>query len=105
VGVADKKTVVNIVYRNKQTGQPWAKRFIVDKFILEKTYRYFDGELEYFSTAPDDIVEIHLSVKGKVKIETLAFQDIPIQGAHTRGTRISNQKVKKVIGPEKRKKR
>lgn len=105
--VADKKTIVNVVYKNKQTGQPWAKRFVVDKFILEKSYRYFDenGELEYFSTDPNDLVEVHLSFKGKVKIESLAFQDIPTMGAQTRGVRFSNQKVKKVVGPQKKKKR
>src|SRR5690606_729558 len=34
VEVADKKTVMNVVY--KMGGQAWAKRFIVDKFILDK---------------------------------------------------------------------
>ena len=37
VGVADKKTIMNVVYKNQETGQVWAKRFIVDKFILDKT--------------------------------------------------------------------
>jgi topoisomerase-4 subunit A len=42
VGIADKKTIMSVVYKVKSTGQVWAKRFIVDKFILDKLYRYLD---------------------------------------------------------------
>ena len=42
VAIADKKTIMNVVYRNKETSQAWAKRFIVEKFILDKTYNFLD---------------------------------------------------------------
>ncbi|HSX11236.1 MAG TPA: DNA topoisomerase IV subunit A, partial [Chlamydiales bacterium] len=92
-GVADKKTVVSVVYRNKATGQPWAKRFVVDKFILEKVYRYLDegSELEYFTVQPDVTVELQLAAKGSRKVTTTPFalKDIPLKGAHTRGVKLS----------------
>ena len=54
VGVADKKTVISVVYKDPKTHLCYAKRFIVSKFILEKTYRYFEEgmELLYLTTQP-----------------------------------------------------
>lgn len=104
-GVADKKTVMNVVYKNKTKGQVWAKRFIVDKFILEKIYRFIDeeGELLHISTHPNALVELHFapSAKQAVKSETFALKDVPIMGAQTRGIRLSTHKVKKVTSNEK----
>jgi len=109
VGIADKKTVMNVVYKNRQTGQVWAKRFVVDKFILDKPYRYLDenAELEHISTNPDAVVELHFSSKAGKKIKNFVFalKDALLKGAHTRGIRIANQKVKKVTSPEGKKKR
>ncbi len=99
-GVADKKTVLNLVYRNKKSGQVWAKRFVVEKFILDKPYRYFDeeSELEYLSNNPESAIELNYTPrpKQKVKTEAFALKDIPISGAQTRGVRLSKDKVRKV---------
>ena len=100
VGIADKKTVVNIVYKNKETAQAFAKRFIVAKFILEKTYRYLDEnvELEHISTKPDDVVEIQFVPQARQKMKNMlfAFNEAPVKGVQTRGIRIATQKIKKV---------
>jgi topoisomerase-4 subunit A len=105
-GAADKKTVINIVY--KVNHQVWAKRFIVDKFILDKVYRYFDekAQLEHLSTHSDAVIELQFTPKAKQKTKVIPFSEIPIKGAHTRGIRLSTEKVKKVLitTPEKRKK-
>jgi topoisomerase-4 subunit A len=97
-GVADKKTVVNVVGKSKESGQVWAKRFIIDKFILDKTYRFLDEtmELELISTDPDAAIELQFT-SAKAKKETFALKDIPVKGAQTRGLRLSTQKVKKVL--------
>lgn len=99
-GVADKKTVIHAVYKNRVTHQVWAKRFVVEKFILDKTYRYFDDnmELQYISTDPNATVELHFSPQGGQPAKKLeyALKEIPVQGAQTRGTRLAKQKVKKV---------
>ncbi len=105
VGIADKKTVVNVVGKNKDTGQVWAKRFVVDKFILDKPYRYLDEnmELEHISINPDATVELQFSAKGgqQPKPLTFALKEIPVKGAQTRGVRLATHKVKKVTSPEK----
>jgi topoisomerase-4 subunit A len=101
VGIADKKTVMNAVYKNKISGQVWAKRFVVDKFILDKSYRYFDEtmELEHISIDPEAAIELHFAPQKsqKAKILPFALKDIPVKGAQTRGVRLATQKVKKVI--------
>ncbi|NNM42744.1 MAG: DNA topoisomerase IV subunit A, partial [Chlamydiae bacterium] len=99
-GVADKKTIMNVVYKNKETGQVWAKRFVVDKFILDKSYRFLDEnmELHHISTSPNVTGELHFAPKSGQKINKAPFslKDIPISGAQTRGIRLSPQKVKKI---------
>lgn len=102
VGIADKKTVVNAVYKNKNSGQVWAKRFIVDKFILDKSYRYFDenGELQHISINPDAVIELQFAPGQKLKKLDYALKEVPVQGAQTRGIRIAQQKVKKVTPQE-----
>ncbi len=100
VGVADKKTIMSVVYKNKETSQVWAKRFIVEKFILDKIYRFIDekGELQHISTRPDAMVELLFAAQKnqKMKSKVFSLSDIPIQGAHTRGVRLTSEKVRKV---------
>ncbi|MBX7067517.1 MAG: DNA topoisomerase IV subunit A [Parachlamydiales bacterium] len=99
VGIADKKTVINVVYKMKDKGHVWAKRFIVEKFILDKVYRYFDekGELQCLSTNPKMEVELQFTPSQKQKKQICLIADVPISGAQTRGVRLSPHKVKKVV--------
>ncbi len=103
-GVADKKTILSVLYKNKETSQLWAKRFVVEKFILEKIYRYVDeeGELQLITAKPDPSIEIQFAPKGKEKGKLVPFSltEIPVKGAQTRGVRVSPQKVKKVISED-----
>lgn len=54
-GVLDKKVIFTAVYRQKETGIAYIKRFIVESFILDKEYRFVPegGELIYFTPEPD----------------------------------------------------
>lgn len=100
VAIADKKTIMNVLYRNKETGQAWAKRFIVEQFILEKSYHYIDdlGELLYISDDPKATVEVQFVPQANQKLKKILypFKDTLVKGAQARGIRVANQKVKKV---------
>lgn len=100
-GVADKKTVMSVVYKNTETALAWGKRFVVDKFILDKPYTYFDAsnELQYFSSDADPVVELHFvtNAKQKEKMLLCPLKALAVQGAQTRGIRLSKNKVKKVV--------
>ncbi len=98
-GVADKKTILNVVYQIKETKLVFAKRFIVEKFILDKLYRYIDdkGELVCISANPKMEVELQFAPNQKKKRETYPLASLPISGAQTRGNKLSPHKVKKIL--------
>lgn len=100
VSIADKKTIMNVVYKNKETAQVWAKRFVVDKFILDKIYRYLDenADLQHFSAKPEVAVELHFAPapRQKAKKFLVELKNVLVKGAQARGIRLAVQKVKKV---------
>ena len=105
--IADKKTVMSVVYKNNETEQAFAKRFVVDKFILDKTYNYLDANstLLFFSPQPEPTVELEFITTSRQKVKKLlqSFTEVIIKGVQARGIRIATQKVKKVV-PFNRKK-
>jgi topoisomerase-4 subunit A len=105
VGIADKKTIHNVLYKNTETKQLWAKRFIVDKFILDKVYNFLDTdtELQYFSIEKEPVLELQFYAKPRQKVKSLILQlkDILIKGAQARGTRVATHEVKKIGKPPK----
>jgi topoisomerase-4 subunit A len=100
VGVADKKTVFNIVYRDQKSRLCYAKRFVVSKFILDKEYRYFDEgvELQYFTTAAEIILDLRFVPKPKQKLSRgeFTFKDVLVKGVTAKGIRLSSRPVKTV---------
>lgn len=100
VGVADKKTVFSVVYRDPKTCYCFAKRFAVTQFILEKVYRFFDEgmTLEYFTAHPNHTVLLKLMPKARQKVSKIEFSlpSIGIKGVSAKGVRIAKHEVKRV---------
>ncbi|MCB1113715.1 MAG: DNA topoisomerase IV subunit A [Chlamydiia bacterium] len=100
VGVADKKTLFNLVYRDQGTNLSYVKRFIVDKFILDKSYTYLEpkSELMFISTDPEPKVELKYVPKAKQKTskEVIDLSEFAIRKPATKGLKLSNRQVKKV---------
>jgi topoisomerase-4 subunit A len=100
-GIADKKTIINVIYKNLKTEHVWAKRFIVDKFILDKAYSYLDENCKLLdiSAKPDQKIEWQFSTKSaqKDKKNTFNLNEIDVKGAQTKGVCLIKEKVKKVI--------
>ncbi|MFI5343466.1 MAG: DNA topoisomerase IV subunit A [Chlamydiales bacterium] len=101
IGIADKKTVISAAYRDPKTRLVYAKRFLIDKFILEKTYRYFDEgyKLEYLSTQPSNTLELRFKPKPRQKVNSTRFalESVAVKGVTAKGIRIAKQEVDKVI--------
>lgn len=99
-GVADKQTVMSAVYKDPKTHLCYAKRFVVDKFILEKIYRYFEEgmQLMLLSDQPKVSLDIHLIPKPKQKVSRLSYDmdQVRVKGVSAHGVRISNRQVKKL---------
>ncbi|HSX13199.1 MAG TPA: DNA topoisomerase IV subunit A [Chlamydiales bacterium] len=95
VGVSDKKTIFNVAYKMK--GTLWVKRFVVEKFILDKMYRFIDEEADFIGMTAGDAGKIEFLSGPKEKKMSVPFKDIPIKSVQTRGNKITDQKSKKVV--------
>jgi topoisomerase-4 subunit A len=100
-GAADKKTVVCAVYRHPKTHLCYAKRFVVEKFILEKPYRYFEEgmELLFLTTKPGQILELQFYPKIKQRVAKVdcSLDQVPLKGVTAKGIRLSSREVKKAL--------
>ena len=100
LGIADKKTVMNVVYRDPESHFCYAKRFIIEKFILDKTYRYMEENmlLEYISTDASISLELIFIPKKNQKIDKVrySFENVLVKGFTNKGIKISKYPVKKV---------
>jgi topoisomerase-4 subunit A len=100
LGPADKKTSLQVLYRDKTTQYPYAKRFIVKQFILDKTYSFLEDnhKLEYLSSSPNAKVQLSLKGKGKQKEQLVDFDfsNWAIKNPTAKGARIANRELSKV---------
>lgn len=99
-GIADKKSIVRVVYRDPKTDYCYVKRFVVSKFILDKSYRFLDEgmKLEFLTTDDRVVVELEFKPQPKQKTHELEFNldSVAIKGATAKGVRMANKPVKKV---------
>lgn len=100
-GVADKKTVLNIAYKDPKTHVCFAKRFIVTQFILDKIYRFMEEgmDLQYMSSNQQPVLELQLIPKvhqrqSKVEFD---FASVSVKGFAAKGIRMDKRPVKKVV--------
>lgn len=105
VNVADKKTIIRIMYRDNDSLQAYIKRFVVKQFILNKTYRFIDEgtKLLHFDTQEGVNVKVRFKPKLRQKVSSVVvdMDSVAIKGVSARGIRISNKPVKsiKVLPP------
>lgn len=101
IGVADKKTVLNIAYRDPKTQYTYAKRFIVDKFMLDKTYRFLDEGMQLDVLTLDPTQPLELQFIPKVKQKTgkaiFSFENVLVKGISAKGIRMATRPVKKIL--------
>lgn len=101
VGVADKKTIMNVVYKDPKTHICFGKRFVISQFILDKTYRYFDEdqELLYISTQPNVVLELQFIPKVHQKTSKVScnIDELLVKGVTAKGVRLTPKPVKKVV--------
>lgn len=100
IGPADKKTVFRVLYSDKNTHYPYAKRFIIKQFILDKEYQFLDRDhkLEFISTHPG--IVLLLTFKAKLKQKTTKLEceldTAAIKNVGAKGIRIANKELKSV---------
>jgi topoisomerase-4 subunit A len=101
VGVADKKSVFNIVCRDTKTHLYYAKRFVVDKFIIDKVYNFIEKELELITVSTKPDLNVELTYVPKVNQRTsktiFNFKDMPVKGVSALPRKMSPREIKKHI--------
>jgi len=99
-GIADKTKIFNSVVRDRKNKNCYIKRFIVDKFIQNKDYKFFDEsfKLEKFTPCqnPSLGVEYKVRVKGKPTSEVFDFKDFQVKPPGSRGTRVGSRQIKRM---------
>ncbi len=100
-GVADKKSVISLAYKDPKTNLCYGKRFIISKFMVDKIYQYMDNgmNLEFFSMKPNALLELQFIPKVHQKIAKVQvnLDQILVKGVSAKGNRLSNRPVKKLI--------
>lgn len=101
VGVADKKSVLSAIYKDPKRHFCYVKRFIVSKFILDKTYHYIEDDMElvFLTSQPNVSVELQFipKVKQKTTKATFEIDSVLVKGVTAKGIRMSNKEIKKVV--------
>lgn len=100
VGVADKKTVFNVIYKDPKSLMAYAKRFIVEKFILDKPYRFLEEGMNLEHLTTNSAAKMHIvfvpKVKQKISAMDFVFNTILVKGVSAKGIKIASRAVKKV---------
>ncbi len=100
IGVADKTSVFNVIYREQKSQFPYAKRFIIKQFIHEKLYLFLDKDqkLEFLSSREEPKVQIHFKPKARQKVKKVELDmgDVAVKGVSAKGIRIANKELKRV---------
>jgi topoisomerase IV subunit A len=104
-GIADKKSVFNVAYKDEKTNYCYAKRFIVKKYIIDREYIFMEEgmSLQYLSTDPECTLEVVFIPKPKQKTAKILFEmeNVLLKGVSAKGIRMANRQVKKIKSVKK----
>ncbi|MBU8901977.1 MAG: DNA topoisomerase IV subunit A, partial [Victivallales bacterium] len=94
----DAKLEFGIIYKEKKTGKHYAKRTVIDKFIVDKTYRLCpkNCRLEMLTPRSDSIYTIIEETRRGPKTIELNLKDYPMRSAKARGLLIGSKPVAKI---------
>lgn len=101
MGIADKKTILNIAYKDPNTDLCYAKRFIVDKFILDKTYTYMPEGMNLLFISTKQTPSLEMIYLPKLHQKTAQgpfhFEQLPVKGVAAKATRMAPRGIKKLL--------
>jgi len=100
VGVADRSTQFVCIYSNVEG--MFAKRFIIDKFILSKTYSYLDAgdklERLFIGEAVPKVCTLNLVPMPRLRNTQLQveLEHVRLKGVGAKGIRLTNKRVQSI---------
>ena len=98
----DSSTIFNVIYSEGESQICYAKRFKVEKFILEKEYRLFEqakqAKILHLSQGTGISVEVVLVPHPRLRKtrDSFHFDELAIKGIQARGNRVSTKAIQRV---------
>lgn len=98
----DTKATYNLIYAEGESQVCFAKRFRVEKFILEKEYRLFTkargAKILHLSAGPGVMLEALFVPTPRLRKtrELVLFDSLLVKGAQARGNRVSDKPIDKI---------
>lgn len=97
--------VTTVVYVENETGIYYMKRFVINKFILDKIYRFIpeNAKLLYFSQDENPVIEVEYSPLKRSKITTEYFHlgRLLVKSVSSIGNQLSTRPVVKLSTAKK----
>ncbi len=97
-GPADKKTIFTVLYYENNLNHAYLKRFVIDKFIQDKIYRFIneDDKFKFLTTEPVANCHIEFTQKARQKVHHKTFNslDVAVKSVTAKGVRIASQDIK-----------
>ena len=97
----DSSTIFNVIYSEGESQICYAKRFKVEKFILEKEYRLFEqakqAKILHLSQGTGISVEVVLVPHPRLRKtrDSFHFDELAIKGIQARGNRVSTKAIQR----------
>lgn len=88
---------VSVIYKDHENVY-YMKRFQVNKFILNKDYRFIpeDSELLFFSTEADPLVQLNFKPKARTRVseQLVDFSKMRVKSVSSRGNKVTDREIK-----------
>ncbi|MDD5698591.1 MAG: DNA topoisomerase IV subunit A [Victivallaceae bacterium] len=87
-----------VIYKEEKTGKYYAKRTVIDKFIVDREYRLCpkNCRLEVFTPRPDSVYTLLAETRRGAEPIELNLQDYPLRSPKARGLLISSKPITKI---------
>ncbi|MFN8673722.1 MAG: DNA topoisomerase IV subunit A [Candidatus Sericytochromatia bacterium] len=91
---------IHVIYSENSTGLHYMKKFVINKFILDKVYRFIpeDSKLVYFSVEENPVVQVDYSYQKRAKISTeyLHLGRLLTKSVTAMGNQVSTKPISKI---------
>lgn len=91
---------ISVLYQD-DSETVYMKRFVINKFILNKIYRFIpeNAKLLYFSTKAEPLIELKFKPKERTRVQSqlIDFGRMRIKSVTSRGNKVTDREVKKVL--------
>ncbi|MEK7433048.1 MAG: DNA topoisomerase IV subunit A [Cyanobacteriota bacterium] len=97
--------VIHVIYSENDTGIHYMKKFVVNKFIIDKVYRFIpeNSKLVYFSMDENPIIQIDYSYQKRAKISTeyIHLGRLLTKSVTAMGNQVSTKPISKISNAKK----